>query len=251
MPDFSNRDRVFNDLSAPGVGIFSTLPRDSPRQPGCPDQGYSACGTDDFAHAEGTSFAAPQVSAAAADLFAADPAAHEQPGRDSPRARRPTDVNATNGCPRCGLRRDLLSGWGRLDVAKAVEALAGPLPPPDSLETNDDAGTQAPAVWGKSDTIAATVDYWDDPVDVYKIVLEGHEQLRAQLTRGGSGRKPQPRALAARDGARRPAGLAAPASRSSRGAAGGSQHLSFRAPGRGWYYLEVARRPRPDFTPTR
>src|SRR5207244_5825948 len=26
VPDFSNRDSIFNDLSAPGVGLFSTFP---------------------------------------------------------------------------------------------------------------------------------------------------------------------------------------------------------------------------------
>ena len=26
VPDFSNRDRVFNDIAAPGQDIFSTLP---------------------------------------------------------------------------------------------------------------------------------------------------------------------------------------------------------------------------------
>ena len=247
VPDFSNRDQVFNDISAPGVGIFSTFPSAiTALRQGCPDQGYSDCGTDDYRNAEGTSFAAPQVSAAAADLFAVDPElTNSQVGFILERST--TDVNATNGCPRCGLQRDLLSGWGRLDVAKAVEALAGPLPPPDSLETNDDAGTQAPSVWGKKVTIAATVDYWDDPVDVYKIVLEGHEQLRAQLTAAGAGAtltlelwrpgtvhvdRPSSQHL-----------LAVKA-----GTPGATQHLSFRAPGRGWYYLEV-RSVSPAFTP--
>src|SRR5207248_4001197 len=42
VPDYSNRDPVFNDLSAPGSGIFSTLPlaMTSPR-PLCADQGFS------------------------------------------------------------------------------------------------------------------------------------------------------------------------------------------------------------------
>ena len=38
-----------------------------------------------------------------------------------------TDVNASNGCKQCPLLRDTFSGWGRLDVAKAVAALDGVL----------------------------------------------------------------------------------------------------------------------------
>ena len=66
VPEYSNRDVTFNDISAPGSGIFSTVPLAMTAQhPTCPDQGFSDCGTDDFRTAEGTSFAAPQVSAAA------------------------------------------------------------------------------------------------------------------------------------------------------------------------------------------
>ena len=247
VPDFSNRDAVYNDLSAPGVGIFSTFPSAiTALRQGCPDQGYSDCGTDDYRNAEGTSFAAPQVAAAAAVLFGVDPALTAGQAAYI-LERSATDVNASTGCPRCGLLRDPLSGWGRLDVAKAVANLGGPLPPPDAYETNDDAGTQAHTVWGKSDSLTATIDYWDDQVDVYRVQLQGREQLRAHVAAAGSGatlslelwrpgtvhvdRQSSARLLAAEP--------AVP---------GTSQTLSFRAPGRGWYYLEV-RCASPGFTP--
>ena len=247
VPDFSNRDPIFNDISAPGVGIFSTFPEAlTALNQGCPDQGYSDCGTEDYRNAEGTSFAAPQVSAAAADLFAVDPLlTNSQVGFILERTA--TDVNATNGCPRCGLLRDSLSGWGRLDVARAVEALAGPLPPPDEYETNDDAGTQAHTVWGRHDKLIATVDYWDDPVDVYRIQLQGHQRLQAHLvgSPGGAslslelwrpGTVHVDRASSRHLLAVQPSPAAA------------VQHVTFRAPGRGWYYLEV-RAASPGFTP--
>ena len=70
VPAFSNRDRVYNDLSAPGEDIVSTLPRQlTSQKSACPLQGYSDCGPLEFKKAEGTSFAAPQVSAAAALLL--------------------------------------------------------------------------------------------------------------------------------------------------------------------------------------
>jgi hypothetical protein len=142
-------------------------------------------------------------------------------------------VNATNGCPRCGLLRDPLSGWGRLDVAKAVEALAGPVPPGDNYESNDDAGTQAWTVWGKQDKLQATIDYWDDPVDVYRIKLQKHQLLTTQLTaNGGPGFelelwKPGTRHV---DRASSQQDLAAQST---------TKRLRFKAPAGGWYYLEV------------
>jgi subtilisin family serine protease len=239
VPDFSNRDSVFNDISAPGSGIFSTFPLalTAPR-PLCTDQGFSDCGGDDYRNPEGTSFAAPQVSAAAAVLFALAPTLTSSQV-STILEHTADDVNAAAGCSNCHPLRDAFSGWGRLDVAKAVAALAGPLPVPDHFETNDDAGTQAHTVWGKKAAVTATLDYYDDPVDVYRVALGPHERLVARVN--GTWAGAQVSLILWKPGTRHIAGTQAPKSlRAAQSASPGAvQHVTFTAPAQGWYYVEV------------
>ena len=78
------------------------------------------------------------------------------------------------------LLRDRFSGWGRLDVANAVIALQeGPLPPIDSREPNDQAGDEADTVWGVSARLQASLDFWDDPRDVYRVRLRAGQRFTA------------------------------------------------------------------------
>jgi subtilisin family serine protease len=181
VPLFSNRDLIFNDISAPGMDIFSTVPKPLTAQhPSCTDQGYSDCGPDEFRHASGTSFAAPQVTAAAAVLLALRPTL--TPDQVSNLLERSTtDVNAATGCRQCALQRDALSGWGRLDISRAVAALDGIIPPPDHFEPNDDAGSQAAALSRSTRIVHATLDFWDDNVDVYRVQLRKDERLHLDL----------------------------------------------------------------------
>ena len=91
------------------------------------------------------------------------------------------DAEPDSGCERCWPGRDSLTGWGVLDVADAVQALDGTLPEPDRFEANDEAATAA-RLWGrKGRRIKATIDYWDDQVDVYKIKLRRGQRLVARL----------------------------------------------------------------------
>jgi len=239
VPSFSNRDPVFDDLTAPGQDMLSTLPRNlTASRPGCVDQGYSDCGSDDYIHASGTSFSAPQVSAAAALLVALQPTLKAEQV-SAILERTADDANPSNGCRRCSLLRDSLTGWGRLNVANAVAALNGPWPPADRYEPNDDAGGRAFTLWGTSIRIAATLDYWDDPVDVYRVRL----RARHQITLGvhGPGRADTDISLW-RPGTRTVAGIL-PSLLKSRVAAtkgsGATKRLSYRAPAGGWYYAEV------------
>jgi hypothetical protein len=177
------------------------------------------------------------VSAAAAVLFAVAPTlTNDQVSTILEHTA--DDVNAASGCSKCQLLRDAFSGWGRLDIAKAVAALAGPLPVPDHFETNDNAGTQAYTIWGKKSALTATLDYYDDPVDVYRVSLAKHERLTAKVN--GSWAGAQVSLTLWRPGTRqvelpRQAALRAAQSASP----GARQHVAFTAPARGWYYVEV------------
>jgi len=181
-PLFSNRDAVYNDIAAPGEGILSTFPlRLTAQHPTCPDQGYSSCGPEDYSDGEGTSFAAPQVTAAAAMLLAVDP--HLTPDQVTwVLERTADDATPSNGCAVCPAGRDAYTGWGRLDVAKAITYLSGELPPPDAYEPNDDAGPRAALLRGSSGSLNATIDFWDDQSDVYRVPLKKGQKLFAVLS---------------------------------------------------------------------
>ena len=245
VPDYSNRDRVFVDIAAPGDGMFSTIPRnlvDATTQPECAGQPYSNCGPPEFRDAIGTSFAAPQVAAAAALLLGVDPKlTADQVGWLLERSAR--DVNASTGCSKCPAGRDSLTGWGRLDVQAALTWLKNgvKLPPPDRYEPNNNAGKQA-YPFGPPHTISASLDYWDDPIDVYSINLRKGRHIFVRLS----------------PSVRRSIGLVLwnPGTQTVEGEAavlpdraatsvpvGGQPRLSFLVPKTGTYYLEV------DFVP--
>jgi subtilase family protein len=179
IPDFSNRDLFYNDIVAPGTEILSTVPRELPGdRPAC--GGYSICGPDDFRRGEGTSFAAAQVSAAAAVLLA------QRPDLKADQVttlleRSATDLTVETACRRCTLGRDEASGWGELDVASALHVAGGELTA-DAFEPNDDAATHAWTVKDDSRVVLrATLDAWDDPTDVYRIYLDREQVLRLRL----------------------------------------------------------------------
>lgn len=186
VPKFSNRDRIYNDLAAPGEQILSIFPRPlTSRFPACAEQGYSSCGPEEYREAQGTSFAAPQVSAAAAILLSLRPQLRPEQVTTI-LERTAVDMDATTGCGACATGRDALSGWGRLDVAAAIAALAK-LPPRDVLEPNDDAGPRAAAISGTTRRVNATVDFWDDQDDVYSTRLRKAQRVYVGLTGASTG----------------------------------------------------------------
>jgi subtilisin family serine protease len=186
VPRFSNRDRLYNDIAAPGERILSIFPRPlTARFPACSEQGYSSCGPEEYREAQGTSFAAPQVSAAAAVLRALRPGL--QPEQVTTILQRTAvDQTPATGCAMCTQGRDSLTGWGRLDMAAAIAALSRPLPPRDRFEANDDVGPRAHRVRGDERRLFATVDFWDDQDDVYAVNLTRGQGVYLGLSAPGT-----------------------------------------------------------------
>ena len=134
------------------------------------------------------------MSAAAAVLFGVEPSlTSSQVTRIL--ERHADDVNAASGCDQCPVGRDKYSGWGRLDVREAVDFLSSgnALPASDRFEPNDSI-SQAHKLWGKRPAVDATLDYWDDRVDVYRVKLQPGQRLQARV--GGAvperDRRPEP-----------------------------------------------------------
>jgi subtilisin family serine protease len=241
VPLFSDRDPVFVDLAAPGQGVLSTFPRSlTAARPACADQGYSDCASDDYSGGEGTSFSAPQVTAAAALLLSVMPSL--RPDQVSTILERTAvDMTPANGCRTCVAGRDPLTGWGRLNIAAAVAALAGPLPPADVREPNDGAGPAANTVWGAGATIEATTDWWDDPVDVYRVYLRGGQRVDASVLGPAA---PGSRLVLWKPGTAEVVGSSSRVLAMRAAVAGPAGSLAYRARVTGWYYLEVAARAR-------
>jgi hypothetical protein len=239
VPIFSNRDRRYNDIAAPGEDIFSTLPRALTlnAKPGCVPQGYSECGPPEFRRGEGTSFSAPLVVGAAAVLFGVAPWAKADQVSNA-LTRSAADADPDTGCVRCTTGRDALTGWGLLDVESAVQTMNDSPSEADRYEVNDDVSL-AVSLWGrKGQRIRATIDYWDDRVDVYKVKLRPGQRFVARL-RGPSGAntnlflwKPGTTRIGARSADRR---LLAGQSKSP----GSLERIRLTVSERGWYYLVV------------
>jgi hypothetical protein len=216
--------------------MFSLLPRAlTAKNTTCLDQGYSDCGPKDFRHASGTSFSAAQVSAAAAMLFALRPGLRpDQVSELLEHSAFPT--TPANGCGECLPGRDALSGWGRLDIAAAVHALrSARLPVRDRFEPDDDVSLGT-AIRKSAIRVRATVDYWDDRNDVYRIKLKRGQKVRVVARAHDVDVslvlwKPELHSLAGADAALR-------ARRSVHGL-GVKERLRYRAAKTGWYSLQV------------
>jgi hypothetical protein len=152
------------------------------------------------------------------------------------------DMNATNGCRSCPTGHDRLSGSGRVDIQAAAGAVAdGGVIRADVREPNDDAGKLSSTIWkAQEGTVTATTDYWEDPVDVYRIKLDKGQRIWLVLN--------GPPNASARLGLWRPGTKTvvdlSPAAQKKRVAqsarSGAVQKISaFKASAGGWYYVQV------------
>lgn len=237
VPDYSNRDAVYNDIAAPGDSMFSTIPTNLvSATPACQGQAWSDCGPDELRNAIGTSFAAPQVSAAAALLLGQDPSL--RPEQVSWLLERSADdATAATGCGVCPPGRDAYTGWGTLDIDAALTLLAsGNIPPADAYEPNDDAGPWSHAIPPLPRTFSATLDYWDDDIDVYRVYLHKGQTLFSRLTPSAPATI---RLTLWAPGTKRVETLDTKLRVAESHLAGGQARLSYRAKRTGTYYIEA------------
>lgn len=163
---FSNTNNAV-DLAAPGTSILTTVPQaldeDGPR--------------DGFAYISGTSFAAPMVAAAATWVRQLRPTLDA--GQIAQAVRLAAVDLQTKGW-------DSETGYGLLSVRRALNIA---VPPFDPLEPNDGMVWVDGRAFGKPDkaffpaaarirTLDALVDQFEDPDDVYRVVIPPRARLR-------------------------------------------------------------------------
>ena len=167
LATFSDRNASV-DVVAPGVNILSSVPRGI-------TAGAIAPG---YAVKSGTSMAAPYVSGLAALVFAANPGA-------TPYQVMRQIMNTAKGAGPRGW--DPSYGDGFVNVRAAITL---PLPPDDPTEINDDvhdvASETAITAGGAPAAVTASIDFANDPHDLYPLLLRKGQNVRLRL-RGTSG----------------------------------------------------------------
>ncbi len=159
------------DVSAPGEAVLAAVPASLD-----PDGN-----ADGYARVDGTSFAAPIVSGAAAWLLAARPRLQAVQAADLLRD------TARNIGDR-GWDPD--SGYGRIDLGAALARTA---PAVDPGEVNDDIEWVNGRRFARPDRLLfrkrhrrrrvdASVDLWKDPADVYRVQVRARTRIRLTLT---------------------------------------------------------------------
>jgi hypothetical protein len=169
--DFSNENGAI-DVSAPGVGVLLPVP---------PQFDSSDGVRDGYENVDGTSFASPIVAAAATWLRAV------RPGLSAGQVGAVLQESADDLGPRGWDQR---FGYGKVNLR---DALANRVPPHDPQEPNEDAewvngkrfGRADAPIFGRTDrvkSVSATLDRFEDPADVYRVVLPPRSTVRFRMT---------------------------------------------------------------------
>jgi subtilisin family serine protease len=178
---FSIPNARWVDLAAPGEFVTTLWPtRNNPYSatPDCPFVGTTACYSTGRASNEawgpsGTSFATAMVSAAAAILFGADPRL---------RPEQVASLLRETARPVADPRHQ--AGAGIIDIEAALERVRrGFVPKADYAEPNDGASAAARI---PSTGVRATLDWHDDPVDVYRLTLRRGDTLEVHSDAPGA-----------------------------------------------------------------
>jgi len=144
------------------------------------------------------------------------------------------DSVPANGCGGCAGGRDRFTGAGRLDQFGALDLLSAGAPPRDRYETNDTAGTGSYPLFGARRDVGATIDYWNDRDDVYRVYLRAGQRLAATWAFDTATR---PALMLWRPGTTAVDEASIPDRRLLARPAGAA--LSYTASAAGWYILDV------------
>ncbi len=106
-------------------------------------------------------------------------------------------------------------------------------------EPNDGPGAAASTVWGSAATIDATIDWWDDRIDVYRVYIRAGQRMDASVL-GPSA--PGASLVLWRPGTADVVGTSQRVLAMRAAVAGPAGALAFRSKVNGWYYVEVAAR---------
>lgn len=171
QPTGFSHQNLFSDLSAPGESILVAVPAWADVEDGV---------ADGYARWDGTSFAAPMVSAAAAWILAGNPRLSADQVAEVLR-RSARDIGRPGW--------DISTGWGALDLGAAVRAAA---PLNDPYEPNDDIRWIDGRTGFRPDppflrtasraTVRARIDVQKDPYDVYPVWVAGRSRVSIRLT---------------------------------------------------------------------
>ena len=165
-PAFSNANDAV-DLAAPGVNVLAATP------PAFGDDGT----VDGYKLVHGTSFSAPAVAAGAAWVQAVRPSLSTTQLHDLLR------YSARDIGPRGW---DPYFGFGVFDASRALRArppFRDPSEPNDDINWVDGRNITEDLVWGGHGrrTVLATLDQYEDPIDVYRIEVPGRVRFRITL----------------------------------------------------------------------